>query len=298
MPDNNEYAKAPKHYYVPANSAWPFAGAIALFIIAIGAATTVQQVSNSGTNSGIPILFAGIGILLFILISWFRNIITESMNGLYNKQLDRSFRMGMLWFIFSEVMFFVALFGVLFYLRNLSIPWLGGEGNNAMTHAVNWSDFIPQWPLTITPDGRETQAMPWYGLPLINTIILISSSVTLHFAHHNLIATQRTRLVIWLSITVALGVTFLFFQAEEYIHAYHVLSLKFDSGVYGNTFYLLTGFHGMHVTLGVIMLTVMLFRIINGHFTPGKHFAFEAAAWYWHFVDVVWIILFVSVYII
>ncbi|MFT7680572.1 MAG: cytochrome c oxidase subunit 3 [Moritella dasanensis] len=298
MPDNNEYAKAPKNYYVPASSAWPLVGAIALFIIAIGAATTVQMIGKEGSNTGIPILFVGIAILLFMLFSWFRNVISESMKGLYNEQLDRSFRMGMLWFIFSEVMFFVALFGVLFYLRNLSIPWLGGEGNNAMTHAVIWADFIPTWPLTTTPDGTETQAMPWYGLPLVNTIILITSSVTLHFAHHNLITKHRAKLVTWLAITVALGITFLFFQVEEYIHAYQELSLRFDSGVYGNTFYMLTGFHGMHVTLGVIMLTVMLLRVINGHFTPGKHFAFEATAWYWHFVDVVWIILFLFVYIV
>jgi len=298
MQDNNEYVNAPKNYYVPANSIWPLVGAIALFIIAIGAATTVQLVGKDGYNSGIPILLVGIAILLFMLFSWFRSVINESMKGLYNEQLDRSFRLGMLWFIFSEVMFFIALFGVLFYLRNLAIPWLGGEGNNAMTHALIWPEFTSQWPLTMTPDGHETQAMSWYGLPLINTIILISSSVTLHFAHHNLIAKHRTKLVTWLAITVALGITFLFFQAEEYVHAYQALSLRFDSGVYGNTFYMLTGFHGMHVTLGVIMLTVMFFRVLNGHFTPGKHFAFEASAWYWHFVDVVWIILFIFVYIV
>ncbi|MFT5880088.1 MAG: cytochrome c oxidase subunit 3 [Moritella sp.] len=298
MQNKTEHINEPKNYYVPASSIWPLVGAVALFIIAIGAATTVRLSASEGTNSGIPILLTGMAILTFMLIGWFRNVIKESMSGLYNKQLNRSFQLGMLWFIFSEVMFFVALFAVLFYLRNLSIPWLGGEGNNAMTHAIIWSDFIPKWPLTITPDGRQTEAMAWYGLPLLNTVILVSSSITLHFAHHYLIAEQRAKLTLMLAVTVALGAAFIFFQAEEYIHAYQELALRFDSGVYGNTFYLLTGFHGLHVTLGVIMLTVMLFRIVNGHFTPAKHFAFEASAWYWHFVDLVWIILFLFVYVI
>ena len=294
---NNEENNEPQNYYVPASSIWPLVGAIALFIIAIGAATTVRFASSEGSNSGLPILFIGIGILVFMLFCWFRDVTKESMQGLYSKQLSHSFKLGMLWFIFSEVMFFVALFGVLFYLRNLSIPWLGGEGNNAMTHSVLWADFIPRWPLTETPSGVTTQAMPWYGLPLINTIILLSSSVTLHYAHHALIENSRTALTLLLMVTVLLGFTFLFFQAEEYVHAYQELALRFDSGVYGNTFYLLTGFHGMHVTLGVIMLTVMLFRVFNGHFTAKQHFAFAASAWYWHFVDVVWIILFITVYI-
>ena len=292
--DNNE----PKQYFVPASSIWPLVGAIALFIIAIGAAMTVTAIANQESNIGLPLLLVGIVILLFMLVCWFRNVISESQAGLYNSQLDRSFRMGMLWFIFSEVMFFVMLFAVLFYLRNFSIPWLGGEGNNAMTHTVLWPEFIPRWPLTTAPDGGQTQAMGWYGLPLINTLILLTSSVTLHFAHHHLIAGQRGKLTALLGITIILGISFLFLQGEEYRHAYQELALRFESGVYGNTFYLLTGFHGMHVTLGVIMLTVMFFRVLCGHFSARQHFAFEASAWYWHFVDVVWVILFLTVYII
>lgn len=287
-----------QNYYVPPSSIWPLVGAVALFVIAIGAANTVKSAASGDMSSGLITLFVGVTILVFMLLCWFRDVIKESMQGLYNKQLDESFRLGMLWFIFSEVMFFVALFGVLFYLRNLSIPWLGGEGNNAMTHSVLWADFIPKWPLTTTPDGVHTQPMPWFGLPLINTAILVLSSVTLHYAHHSLKENHRAQLTLLLSVTVLLGFTFLFFQVEEYIHAYQVLALKFDSGVYGNTFYLLTGFHGMHVTLGVIMLTVMLLRVMKGHFSSEQHFAFEASAWYWHFVDVVWILLFLTVYII
>jgi len=295
---NSEENHKPQNYYVPASSIWPLVGAIALFIIAIGAATTVRFASSDENNVGLLILFFGISILLFMLFCWFRDVIKESMQGLYSKQLSHSFKLGMLWFIFSEVMFFVALFGVLFYLRNLSIPWLGGEGNNIMTHSVLWADFIPRWPLTETPSGVQTQAMSWYGLPLINTAILVTSSITLHYAHHALLKNHRKLLTAFLTVTVLLGFTFLFFQAEEYIHAYQELALRFDSGVYGNTFYLLTGFHGMHVTLGVIMLTIMLFRTMADHFTPNEHFAFAASAWYWHFVDVVWIILFITVYIL
>lgn len=290
--------KSEDNYYVPASSIWPIVGAIALFLIALGAATTVRLSTEEGDNSGIPVLLTGITLLLFTLFNWFKNVINESMRGLYSRQLSRSFRQGMQWFIFSEVMFFIALFAVLFYLRTLSVPWLGGAGNNQMTHDILWADFIPKWPLTVTPDGQQMLAMEWHGLPLLNTLILITSSITLHFAHHNLQHDRRKRLTTWLTLTVILGSFFIFFQAEEYIHAYRELALRFDSGVYGNTFFLLTGFHGLHVSLGVIMLTVMLFRVINGHFSAREHFAFEASAWYWHFVDVVWIILFIFVYIV
>jgi cytochrome c oxidase subunit 3 len=141
--------------------------------------------------------------------------------------------------------------------------------------------------------------MGWYGLPLINTVLLLTSSITAHFAHSALIKNDRKLLKIWLGITILLGVSFMCFQVLEYAHGYsEEMRLFLDSGVYGNTFYLLTGFHGMHVTLGCIMLTVMWFRILKGHFTPENHFAFEAASWYWHFVDVVWVMLFVFVYIL
>ncbi len=287
-------------YYVPEQSIWPAVGAVALFFIAFGAASLMgdRNPAVEGNGLGQPFLFIGLAILFVFLWGWFRDMINESMSGKYSQQVGVSYRQGMVWFIGSEVMFFAAFFGALFYLRNLSVPWLGGEGNNVMTHLHLWSDFIPMWPLTTTPDGTTTTAMPPGGLPLINTILLISSSFTLTWAHHALLAGERRKLIVNMLITVALGVTFLFLQVEEYIHAYTEMDLKLSSGVYGSTFFMLTGFHGMHVTLGTIMLIIMTVRSIKGHFSPKSHFAFEAAAWYWHFVDVVWIGLFIFVYIL
>lgn len=286
-----------EHYYVPAQSAWPIIGAIGLFLIAFGAGTYIQQL-NSEHSSGGYILTAGIAVIVYMIFGWFRTVIDESMAGLYSKQMDRSFRQGMSWFIFSEVMFFAAFFGALLYARMIAVPWLGGASNNAMTHEVLWPTFEAMWPLVTTPDGTKTQAMGWTGLPLYNTIILLTSSVTLHFAHVSLEKGKRTALTLWLGLTILLGLAFLLLQVEEYAHAYQEMGLTLSSGVYGNTFFLLTGFHGMHVTLGTIFLLVLFFRVLKGHFTPDKHFAFQAGSWYWHFVDVVWLCLFIFVYVL
>jgi cytochrome c oxidase subunit 3 len=272
-------------------------GAVALFFIAVGAALTVMNLESEG-GSGVYLLYAGIAVLLYMIFSWFKNVISESDQGLYSAQMDRSFRQGMSWFIFSEVMFFMAFFGALFYARILSVPWLGGAGNNAMTNEVLWPTFEAVWPLLTTPAGETTQAMGWQGLPLINTLILLASSVTLHFAHVAIENNKRKPLKVMLGATILLGVCFLALQVEEYIYAYNDLNLTLDAGIYGNTFFLLTGFHGMHVTLGAIILFVVFVRILKGHFTKDKHFAFQAAAWYWHFVDVVWLCLFVFVYVL
>ncbi|MCL1051614.1 cytochrome c oxidase subunit 3 [Shewanella abyssi] len=284
-------------YYVPAQSAWPIIGAIGLFLIAFGAGTFVSKLNTEGGGGGY-ILLTGIAVIIFMLFGWFRTVIGESMAGLYSKQMDRSFRQGMSWFIFSEVMFFGAFFGALFYARMIAIPWLGGASNNAMTHEVLWPTFEAIWPLVTTPGGSTTEAMGWTGLPLYNTIILLTSSVTLHFAHVGLENNKRKALTVWLGFTILLGISFLVLQAEEYIHAYQEMGLTLDSGVYGNTFFLLTGFHGMHVTLGTVFLIVLFFRVLKGHFTPEHHFAFQAGSWYWHFVDVVWLCLFTFVYVL
>ena len=283
-------------YYVPAQSPWPIVGAIAMFFIAVGAGLTVMQLETADL-SGVVILSLGVLILLYMLFGWFRHVIQESDKGLYSLQMDRSFKQGMSWFIFSEVMFFFAFFGALFYARVFSVPWLGGASNNQMTNEVLWPSFESAWPLLNTPAGEVTQAMPWYGLPLINTVILLTSSVTLHVAHKAIEKNNRKELTAFLSVTVLLGFVFLGLQVEEYIHAYEALNLTLQSGIYGNTFYLLTGFHGMHVTIGALLLGIVLIRVIKGHFTEQKHFAFQAAAWYWHFVDVVWVCLFVFVYV-
>ena len=208
--------------------------------------------------------------------------------------------MGMGWFILSEVMFFAAFFGALFYARVLSVPWLSGEGHGVVTHQFLWPAFKASWPMAVMPNPTNFTAykdtVPAFGVPAVNTLILLSSGVTVTFAHWALKKAQRTHLCVWLAATVALGALFVYLQAGEYHHAYTELSLKLSSGIYGSTFYLLTGFHGFHVTMGAVMLAVILLRSIKGHFTKNDHFAFEAVAWYWHFVDVVWLGLFIFVY--
>jgi len=282
------------HYFIPEPSKWPLVGTIALLTTVIGAVTSIH---GSGPN-----LVLGVGFLLvfYMLYGWFGAVVNESMGGNYNFQVDKSFRLGMTWFIFSEVMFFAAFFGALFYARNISVPWLGGAMNNAMTSELLWPTFDAVWPLLSNPDNSLFKAphtaMGAGGLPAINTALLLSSSVTLTWAHHALRAGNRKSLNIGLALTIILGFTFIALQIMEYMHAYEELGLTLNSGIYGSTFFMLTGFHGFHVTMGATMLTVILIRCLKGHFTSDNHFAFEAVAWYWHFVDVVWLGLFIFVY--
>ena len=285
-----------EEYYVPAQSKWPIVGSIGLLVSVFGAGTLM----NSSGESGLLILLAGALIITWMFFGWFGNVITESHQGLYSAQMDRSFRMGMGWFIFSEVMFFAAFFGALFYVRTFAGPWLSGEGDKGISNML-WEGFQYSWPLMNNPDpnlfpGPQEIISPWQ-LPLINTILLITSSVTVTFAHHALRAGKRGALKNWLLLTVVLAVVFLSLQIAEYVHAYKDLGWTLNSGIYGATFFMLTGFHGAHVFMGTLILTVMLVRVHKGHFTPENHFGFEAASWYWHFVDVVWVGLFIFVYI-
>ncbi|ANO52829.1 cytochrome c oxidase subunit 3 [Woeseia oceani] len=283
---------AEDRYYVPHGSQWPVIGSIGLFFLMVGVSTWFN-----GSDAGYWVMLFGAAIVIFMLTGWFSNVIAESQGGLYNTQVDKSFRMGMFWFIFSEVMFFSAFFGALFYARNMSVPWLGGDSNNFFTNMLLWSGFENTWPTNGPADmGGEYEKMGPFGLPLLNTAILLTSSVTITIAHHALLHNQRKILNVFLAATFLLGYFFVVMQAEEYIHAYQEMNLTMASGIYGATFYMLTGFHGMHVTIGAIMLTVMWVRTMKGHFTPKSHFGFEAVAWYWHFVDVVWLGLYVFVY--
>jgi cytochrome c oxidase subunit 3 len=253
-------------------------------------------------------MYLGGVVLAVVLFFWFAKVIEENQQGLANEQLKRSYVWGMGWFIFSEVMFFAAFFGALFYARNFAVAWLGGEGEKGITGDYLWPDFSAEWPVVSNPNPslftnpQESMASPgitnWLSyLPFWNTVILLTSSVTVHFAHTAIKDQARTRLIAWLGVTVLLGIIFLVLQAEEYIHAYQELGLTLSSGIYGSTFFLLTGFHGFHVTLGTFILLVSLLRAIKGHFEPKDCFGFEAASWYWHFVDVVWVCLFFFVYI-
>ena len=291
-----------EEYYVPAQSKWPIIATLGMLISVYGLGSWFNDMKADRAESNGPLIFfVGSLILVYMLFGWFGNVIKESRSGLYSPQMDRSFRWGMTWFIFSEVMFFAAFFGALFYIRYWAGPWLGGEGDKGISNML-WPGFEYTWPLLNTPDPKLFPApsgvISAWGLPLINTILLVTSSFTLTFAHHALRKDKRKALKIWLALTVLLGVAFLILQIEEYVHAYTELGLTLGSGIYGATFFMLTGFHGAHVTIGAIILTVMLVRVLRGHFKPEHHFGFEAASWYWHFVDVVWLALFIFVYVL
>jgi cytochrome c oxidase subunit III len=279
-------------YYVPHGTRWPIVGSIGLFTLLLGGALWLNQVA-----AGPVVLTVGGVVLAIMIFGWFATVIAESERGLYNQQVDSSFRWGMAWFIFSEVSFFAIFFFALFYARQLVVPWLAGEGNNFFTHLLLWDSFENSWP-SAGPQAQpgSFESMGAWGIPALNTAILLSSGVTITIAHHCLLANRRVGLTIWLAATFLLGALFIVLQADEYVHAYTELNLRLDTGIYGATFFLLTGFHGLHVTLGTIMLIVVWLRVVRGHFTPERHFAFEAVAWYWHFVDVVWLGLFFFVY--
>jgi cytochrome c oxidase subunit 3 len=276
-----------EHYAVPAPMPWPIIGSTALFLMALGAVFVFN-----GMNGGWVSIAAGFILLLYMMFRWFGDVIRESEGGKYGKWEDVSFRWGMSWFIFSEVMFFAAFFGALFYVRVLSVPDLA-----SLTHQeLLWPGFEGHWPSAGPAFEEKFTPMAAWGIPAINTLLLLSSGVTVTIAHWALKENRRGMLNLFLFLTILLGVIFLGLQAYEYGHAYADLNLKLSTGAYGSTFFMLTGFHGFHVTVGAIMLTVILFRCLAGHFKPDQHFAFEGVAWYWHFVDVVWLGLFIFVY--
>ena len=289
-------------YYVPAQSRWPILASVALFLIAYGAGNLINALTaDSGGGFGLMLLLSGALCMGLILVGWFGHVIEESHAGLYSDQMDRSFRWGMSWFIFSEVMFFAAFFGTLFYVRTLAVPWLGGEGEKGVANML-WQGFESTWPLMQTPDmqsfpGPDGVIDPWH-FPLLNTVLLLSSSVTVTVAHKMLKLNKRPQVQFWLAATILLGLVFLVIQGIEYAEAYQELGLTLHAGIYGATFFILTGFHGMHVTLGTLMLIIILLRVLKGHFDADNHFGFEAVSWYWHFVDVVWVGLFLFVYVL
>jgi cytochrome c oxidase subunit III len=277
---------SPDRYYLPEPSTWPITGSIALAFLGFGAALTVNSLTP-----GYILLAIGFAVLIYMMFGWFGTVVRESEGGKYNKRVDVSFRWGMSWFIFSEVMFFGVFFGTLYYMRVLSVPWLG-----EIDQKLLWPDFAPGWPISGPGIAEKFTPMGAWGIPALNTLILLTSGVTITLAHWALLKNNRRALVGWMIATVALGLTFLGFQVYEYGHAYSDLNLKLTSGAYGATFFMLTGFHGFHVTVGTIMLIVITARCMKGHFTPEHHFGFEGVAWYWHFVDVVWLFLFIFVY--
>ncbi len=281
------------YYFVPSPSRHPAMAALGLFFVIFGAAQWIN-----GHDWGRWSLLLGLVIWLATLFVWFRDAIGESEGGMYSDRVDVSYRWSMSWFIFSEVMFFGAFFGALYWARAHALPTLGSLDNQIL-----WPDFKAVWPssapgFTASPAGvvEPFETMGPWPIPTLNTAILLTSGLTLTIAHHALIANRRAVAIGWMWLTVLLGLSFLCFQGYEYFHAYHELNLKLSSGIYGSTFFMLTGFHGFHVFMGMLMLTFITLRLMKGHFTPERHFGFEGAAWYWHFVDVVWLGLYFLVY--
>lgn len=280
-------------YYLPSPSSWPLKGSIALICMLAGGANWIH-----GAFFGPYLFLFGFLMLIYIVYGWFGTVIRENRKGLLeNPQVNRSFRWGMCWFIFSEVMFFGCFFGALFYVRVVVLPILGGESHDITSHVVLWPSFQAGWPLLKNPGFiGPGSVMDTWGIPALNTLILLTSGVTITIAHWALIKDRRMTMLVSQFLTIALGVLFLFFQAKEYTEAYIHKGLTLGSGIYGTTFFMLTGFHGLHVTIGTIGLIVIFYRMIIRDFNPHNHFAFEAVSWYWHFVDVVWLLLFVFVY--
>jgi cytochrome c oxidase subunit 3 len=283
---NTPALQAKGHYFVPATSNYSTLLSVGIFMLALGFILRIND-----TPSGVWSMWLGAGLILYVLIGWFGEVISENLRGIYTQWEDRSYRIGMVWFIFSELMFFACFFAVLFYLRRIALPELGGYNSPL----APFQGFNAVWPSS-GPLGETFTPMKASGIPALNTLLLLTSGATLTWAHWGVIQNKRLQLVWGLAMTIVLGITFMGFQAYEYLHAYTELGLTLGAGVYGATFFILTGFHGMHVTLGCIMLIVMWGRSMKGHFSEHNHFAFEAVAWYWHFVDVVWLLVFVFVY--
>lgn len=310
-------------YYVPEKSAMAVLATVGLILSTFGAATAMNQATFGDGEASYTTMYVGLCIFAAVLFSWFKTAIQENIAGMNSAQLKKSYVIGMFWFIFSEVMFFAAFFGALFYVRTLAGPWLAGEGEGGTWNHLLWEGFEYSWPMMQTPQeavgGVGNQLMAnmgtftsaeksmdfsevsaWYlWLPMWNTIVLLTSSATVHIAHEGLLSGNKKRFNLWLGITVALGILFVGLQILEYYEAYAHYGLTLNSGIYGSTFFMLTGFHGFHVVMGTVMLAIQLYRsVVAGHFSADDHFGFEASSWYWHFVDVVWVMLYLFVYVL
>lgn len=281
---------------VPESSKWPIVGAIGLFLIAIGIVNWIHQ------NSIGPWLFLlGACVMAFMLFGWFYDVVQENMTTLrHDRQTRISYRWGMFWFIFAELMFFGVFFGALFYIRMFSVPWLAGEGSGRITHLLLWPNFQNLWPVFAPPNpglfsGPKTVFDPWQ-LPALNTIILICADAAMTWAYWAVLKSSRWQLIVGQVLAIILSICFLLLQVHEYGVAYTQKGLMFNSGIYGSTFFMLTGVHATHVIVGIVIVLALLYRSIRGHFDKDHAFAIAATSWYYHFIDVLWIALFIFVY--
>ena len=280
-------------YHLVDPSPWPVLASLSAFVMAVGAIAWMKTTSGGVFGVKGPWLFAaGSAAIIAVAYMWWRDVVREAHKGDHTPVVQLHLRYGMILFIASEVMFFVAWFWAYFdasfypagveALQN-SKQIVGQVDRNALTGGV--------WPPK-PGEGFKSTFDPW-GLPLVNTLILLLSGVTVTWAHHALLKNDRRGLVLGLICTVLLGGLFTCLQAYEYGHA----AFSYSGHIYGATFFMATGFHGAHVLIGTIFLTVCLLRALKGHFSAEQHFGFQAAAWYWHFVDVVWLFLFAAIYV-
>jgi cytochrome c oxidase subunit III len=265
-------------YHLVDPSPWPFAASVAAFILAVGAVMTMKSMTLAGLKLGPFFLGAGLIGTLYVMFAWWADVIKEALNGDHTRVVQIHHRYGMIMFIASEVMFFVAWFWAYFDASLYS--------NEAIQYA-RVEKLGGVWP----PKGIEV-FNPWH-LPLLNTLILLTSGTTVTWAHHAMLEGNNKAVKQALWVTILLGALFSIVQAYEYGHA----AFGFSGHIYGATFFMATGFHGFHVLIGTIFLAVCLYRAYKLHFTPKQHLGFEFAAWYWHFVDVVWLFLFVAIYL-
>ncbi len=284
-------AEGVKHDYHLVNpSPWPLVGSTAAVVMALGGVTWMKGLFGLPAHTS-WMFFAGLAGVLFTMLAWWRDVVNEANAGDHTPVVSIGLRYGMVLFIASEVMFFVAWFWIFFEMA-LFHGHRAGMGESIEEVRQAWAT----WP----PHGVET--VPAFQLPLVNTLTLLLSGTTVTWAHHALQTGDRKGAKIGLLLTVLLGVLFTSIQAFEYNHIfehkYFFSEEAANAGLYGSTFIMATGFHGFHVLIGTIFLTVCLIRLMAGGFTPQKHFGFEAAAWYWHFVDVVWLFLFAFIYVI
>jgi len=297
---------AKKHdYHLVDPSPWPLAASIGALVMAYGAIILMRSLNGGDGLFGIKgpyVFYAGAMLVVAVAYMWWRDVVREAHKGDHTPVVQLHLRYGMIMFIASEVMFFVAWFWAffdasLFPAGVTALPVIQPDGSivpsdksiigmverNALTGGV--------WPPKPSANFKSTFD-PW-GLPLVNTLILLLSGTTVTWAHHALLNNDRKGLIYGLAITVALGLLFTALQVYEYGHA----AFSFSGHIYGATFFMATGFHGAHVVIGTIFLAVCLVRALRGHFSAKQHFGFEAAAWYWHFVDVVWLFLFAAIYV-